>query len=190
MANLENIKYFKKLVGKNVYLSPFNPDDAIQNTIWMNNLKLTNHIGQSFNVYTLANEKEFLEQDNSNTNINFCIVRLEDNKLLGNCSITHILQVQGTAEIGIFIGDEENWGKGYGTEAIKLLIDFGFNYLNLNNIMLKVFSFNERAIKSYEKVGFKVFGRRHQTYRINNEWYDDIFMEILREDYYKNKKED
>lgn len=57
--------------------------------------------------------------------------------------------------VGIFIGDENNRSNGYGTEALKLLLDYGFNYLNLNNIMLAVKSFNERAIKCYEKVGFK-----------------------------------
>ena len=62
--------------------------------------------------------------------------------------------------VGIFIGDESNRNNGYGAETLKLLLDYGFNYLNLNNIMLTVKSFNERAIKCYEKVGFKEFVRR------------------------------
>lgn len=68
-----------------------------------------------------------------------------------------------------------------------MLVKYGFEYLNLNNIMLKVYSFNERAIKCYKKVGFKEFGRRHKTIPIKNVWYDDIYMEILREDYFNNK---
>lgn len=186
MTNQEQ-KYFKKVIGKNLYLSPLHPDDAIQNTIWMNDLDLTKYLLPiSSHVFTIDEERNYLEQKNTNNNINFCIVKLENNELLGNCSFSKIDHLHKTAEIGLFIGNEENRNKGYGTEAIKLLLEFGFNYLNLNNIMLKVLSFNERAIKSYEKAGFKVFGKRHQTYFINNEWYDSILMEILREDYYKN----
>ena len=85
-------------------------------------------------------------------------------------------------EVGLFIGEEENRSKGYGTEALSLHVEYGFNYLNLKNIMLKVFSFNKRAIKSYEKIGFKVFGKRTEDYYLNGKWYDEYFMEILRKE--------
>lgn len=61
------------------------------------------------------------------------------------------------------IGEEENRNKGYGTETLKLLISYGFDYLNLNNIMLSVYSFNGNAISCYKKVGFKEIGRRRET---------------------------
>lgn len=96
-----------------------------------------------------------------------------------------------TGEVGIFIGDESNRNNGYGTEVLRLLLDYGFNYLNLNNIMLKVKSFNKRAIKCYEKVGFKEFGRRRESYFLNGKYYDDVHMDILasefRGNYIKNK---
>ena len=78
-------------------------------------------------------------------------MRLEDDKLIGNCSIHEIDQLRQCAEVGLFIGDEENRNKGYGKEVLNLLLNYGFDYLNLNNIMLKVFSFNERAINCYKK---------------------------------------
>ena len=71
-------------------------------------------------------------------------------------NVNHIFR---KAELGIFVGEKEYWGKGYGTEATELLLDFAFNILNLNSIMLIVNSFNERAIKSYEKCGFKLIGK-------------------------------
>jgi RimJ/RimL family protein N-acetyltransferase len=65
---------------------------------------------------------------------------------------------------------------------MSLLIDFGFNYLNLNNIMLKVFAFNERAINCYKKAGFKEIGRRRQAYYLKGKYHDQIFMDIIRSD--------
>lgn len=75
---------------------------------------------------------------------------------------------------------EDNRNKGYGAEVLDLLLDYGFNYLNLNNIMLNVKSFNERAIACYKKVGFKEFGRRRESYFLNGKYYDDIQFELLK----------
>ena len=84
------------------------------------------------------------------------------------------------AEVGLFIGDEENRNKGYGAEALNLLLDYCFDYLNVNNVMLKVFSFNERAINCYRKLGFKEIGRRRQSYYLKGKFYDEVFMDILK----------
>ncbi|MGB4722593.1 MAG: GNAT family protein, partial [Defluviitoga tunisiensis] len=79
--------------------------------------------------------------------------------------------------------DKEYLSKGYGTEAMELLLDYGFNALNLQNIMLEVFDYNKRAIKAYEKVGFKVIGKRRQAKFFNNKRYDIIFMDILKDEF-------
>ena len=87
--------------------------------------------------------------------------------------------VSRKATLGIFIGDEENRSKGYGTEAMKLLVDYGFNILGLHNIDLNVFAFNKQAIRAYEKVGFKEYGRRHESYFLDGKFHDEISMEII-----------
>ncbi len=70
-------------------------------------------------------------------------------------------------------------------------MDYGFNYLNLNNIKLDVLSFNERAIACYKKCGFKEYGRRRKSEFVNGKYYDRISMDILKEEfaqsYIKNK---
>ena len=114
---------------------------------------------------------------------NFAIVLRDGNKLIGNVSLVDINHVNQTATLGVFIGDAENRNKGYGKEAIKLLLEYGFNTLNLNNIMLSVYSFNKNAIRTYEKIGFKKIGfRRNAIYR-DGRFYNDIYMDILRSDY-------
>ena len=125
-----------------------------------------------FNAYALSEYmNKQLEKQNS-----FSVMEVSFNDL------DYLKQI---AEIGIFIGDESKRNKGLGSEAISLLVKYGFEYLNLNNIMLKVYSFNERAIKSYKKCGFKEFGKRHQVLPMHNKLYDEIYMEILKNDYFK-----
>jgi RimJ/RimL family protein N-acetyltransferase len=84
--------------------------------------------------------------------------------------------------LGIVIDEKDHWGSGYGQDGIKLLLDYGFNLLNLNSVMLGTFSFNERAINCYEKVGFKEIGRRRQARIIGNKKYDVVLMDILAEE--------
>ena len=77
-------------------------------------------------------------------------------------------------------------GCGYGTEVLRLLLDYGFNQLRLHNICLKVFNFNERAINCYKDVGFVECGRRHECYYLDGKYYDVITMEILDKKYRKS----
>ncbi len=137
-------------------------------------------------------EKAWMEEAmNKKNEFYFSIVKMENDKLIGNCGLHDISYPNRTGTVGIFIGDEENRSRGLGTEVLRLLLDYGFHYLNLNNIMLNVKSFNERAIKCYKKVGFKEFGRRRQSYFLNGKYYDDVKMDILAEEfqesYIKNK---
>ena len=178
------MKYFRKIEGENIYLSPMNIEDIEIYMKWMNDKKVTDNIGRSQFLFTFGKEKEWLESVNKGREYQFAIINNED-KLIGNCSLFDIDFINGNATVGIFIGEEEFRGKGLGTEALKLLISYGFNHLNLNNIMLTVFSFNERAIKCYNKVGFKEIGRRRKDALINNKRYDTIYMDIIREEYYK-----
>ncbi len=183
------MKYFKKIEGSKIYLSPINSEDYLEYTKWMNDFGVTNNLGRSGNLVTIESEKKWLENINQGGNLQFAIIKKEDDKLIGNCGFNKLNYLNQNAEIGIFIGDEENRGKGFGSEALKLLLDYGFNYLNMNNIMLRVISFNDRALNTYLKCGFKKFGIRHKTHIMNNTWYDTIFMEILKEDYFtKDKK--
>ncbi len=92
----------------------------------------------------------------------------------------------GTAEIGIFIGNQQFREKGYGTDAMKVLIDFIFNQTNINRIQLSTYSFNERAYKTYLKCGFKEEGRLRQRIFRNGKYHDEILMGgLLREEYNK-----
>ena len=137
-------------------------------------------------IINVDNERGFL--NNLSKDHNYSIIDFEKNELIGNCGFLDVDYLNQTAETGLFIGNKNYWNQGYGSEALTLLLDYGFKALNLNNIMLKVYAFNKRAIKSYEKVGFKVIGKRRKGLRRGKETYDIIFMDILEKEFYENNR--
>lgn len=102
---------------------------------------------------------------------------------IGNTALDNINLRDRTAEFGIFIGESELQGRGYGTEATRLMLDYGFTGLGLQNIMLRVWEYNTAGIRAYEKAGFREFGRRTRAHMLNGNWWDDIYMECLAEDF-------
>ena len=184
------MSHVKKLVGDRIYLSPRSMEDAQMFTVWMNDFHITDYLGRSGKILTLEGEKKFLEES-INAEAAFSIVTLDEDKLIGSISLESINYQHRTATLGIFIGDQDYLSKGYGTEAIKLLLDYGFNYMNLHSIKLQVMSFNQRAIKCYQKCGFKEAGRYRDNRFINGKYYDTICMDILdsefNETYIRNK---
>ena len=184
------MKYFKKLVGDRIYLSPRSLEDVELYTEWLNDFETTDYTGRSGCITSLESEKKYLEEK-SNEEAAFAIVTLEENKLIGYIGIEDINHIHRIGTLGIFIGDKDYRDKGYGTEAIHLILEYGFNYMNLNNIKLDLMAFNARALKCYEKCGFKEYGRRRKCRYINGKYYDSISMDILAEefngDYIRNK---
>jgi RimJ/RimL family protein N-acetyltransferase len=167
-------------------LSPIDENDAEKFTGWLNDLELTVNLQIYHGIFNVENERGFLV--NLSKEHNYSIIDLENDELIGNCGFLDIDHLNQTAETGLFIGNKNYWNKGFGSEALTLLLDYGFNALNLNNIMLRVYSFNKRAIKSYEKVGFKIIGNRRNALRRGKETYDTIFMDILEKEFYENNK--
>jgi RimJ/RimL family protein N-acetyltransferase len=172
------MRYFKKIPGERVYLSPINPDDVEIYTKWVNDPEVAKWIGMRDRVFSRSSERSALERMASGGQ-DFAIVRAEDDVLLGNTSLSNINHECRRASLGIFIGEAENHGRGYGTEAVRLLVDYGFYTLNLRNIMLTVNAENARAIACYKKAGFREFGRRTGAAYIDGEYVDTVYMEIL-----------
>jgi len=176
------MKYFKKVVGTKCYLSPINLQDFEKYTEWVNDIEVSKHLSLLPLIINLESEKEALEKL-AKSNSTFAIIDLQKDELIGNCGFIDINKIDRVAEFGIFIGNKDYWNKGYGEEATRLTLDYGFNILNLTNIMLKVFSYNKRGIKCYEKCGFKEFGKRRKAKLIGGTAYDVIHMDILNNEF-------
>lgn len=113
----------------------------------------------------------------------FTIRILADDQVIGNLELSGIQWTVGDAWVGIGIGERDYWGKGYGSDAMNLILRFAFETLNLKRVSLTVFEYNQRAVHSYEKCGFRTEGRLRQWMQRAGQRYDLIFMGILREEW-------
>ena len=181
-----NMKYYKKVIGDRLYLSSMNLNDVEKYVEWISSPIVSDGMGNTSNILTESLDKEFIEKALKNGDKCFAIILLKNDELIGNCSIYCENDNTRVAELGIFIGDERFRNNGYGQEALNLLLDYGFNYLNLNSVYLNVFSFNDVAINCYKKIGFKEAGRLRENYFLNGKYYDVIYMDILKREFNGN----
>ncbi|MGH2458661.1 MAG: GNAT family N-acetyltransferase [Chloroflexota bacterium] len=98
---------------------------------------------------------------------------------IGITMLVRIDPVNRVAEYGILIGEKDSWGKGYGTETTRLMLELAFTTLDLHNVVLRVFSMNQRAIRAYTRAGFKLIGRQRQAKRVGDRVYDVVYLDCL-----------
>jgi RimJ/RimL family protein N-acetyltransferase len=104
-------------------------------------------------------------------------------KPIGSCGLHGIDSKDHNATFGIAIGEKDYWSKGYGTEAARLLINYGFQQLNLHRISSSAVAFNERSIRLHKKVGFREEGRLRQAMFKNGQYHDRVEFGILRQEW-------
>lgn len=152
---------------------------------WRNDLDVMKTTSPSLDVYSLDETRSFVENIilNSTASRSYIIEERESNTAIGVTSLINIDTKNRNAECIIDIGEKEYWGKGYGSEALKMLLEYAFLELNLHRVSLGVFSFNERAIYIYNKLGFKKEGVMRESLYRNGKWHDIVTMGILKREY-------
>jgi RimJ/RimL family protein N-acetyltransferase len=173
----------RKLIGNKCYLSPVDASETEKVAKWSNDIEIAIRTGDISDMITCEIQRRYLENMNNSTGYAFYIIREEDDEVIGIGRLMRINFINRNAVMGMFIGEKSNRSKGIGTEAIKLLLDFGFNVLNLRNIMIETYSFNEAAIRACKKCGFKEIGRRRNSIIYGKKEYDEVFMDILSEEF-------
>jgi RimJ/RimL family protein N-acetyltransferase len=140
-------------------------------------------------VSQLASAKgaqKWLEKELEEQSVNqhwFSIRKLDDDKLLGDIDLYVYHWPSRDAFVGLGIGEREFWGKGYGTDVMRVILRYGFTEVNLKRVTLTVFEYNPRAIRSYEKAGFRHEGRMRQVLNKEGRRWDILVMGILREEW-------
>ena len=175
------------LKGKNVILRPVKRSDISYFLEWFNDLEVIQYLGMYLPMTEMAEEKfiEELGTTRARSDALFVIEVIEGNstKPIGNCGLGGINSKDNHANFGIVIGEKDYWSKSYGTEAARLLINYGFQQLNLHRISSSAVAYNERSIKLHKKVGFREEGHLRQRMFKNGQYHDLVQFGILREEW-------
>ncbi|MED3735579.1 GNAT family N-acetyltransferase [Virgibacillus pantothenticus] len=160
-------------------------EDAEQYHSWRNDVDVMISTNPSLDFYSLLETKAFVEGVilHSSSSKSYIIQDKNTDKAIGITSLINMDHKNRSAECIIDIGEKDYWGKGYAKEALKLLLNYAFLEMNLHRVSLRVFSFNERAIHLYTKLGFKQEGASRQALFRSGNWHDIIHMGILQQEY-------
>ncbi|CAN5569287.1 GNAT family protein [soil metagenome] len=171
------------ITGKLVTLRALTPEDYARMTEFKNDVEVELLGGGTPpRPQTLTMVTEFFDELVKNKeNLGFAIEA--DGKFIGDIGLFHLDRISGTAEVGIGIGDRDYWGRGYGRDAMSLIVEYGFTIQNLRRIWLETHATNERAIRSYSAVGFVEEGRQRQHVWLGGRYVDIVLMGLLREDW-------
>ncbi len=172
------------LRGELVELGPLRHDLIDTYVRWMNDLEVVRTLSGSKMPMTHAMEQQWLDQMlTSTTDAVFTIYARETGQPIGNCGLHNVNTRHATADFGIGIGEKSAWNKGYGTEATRLILEYGFDALGLQNVMLQVFSNNPFAVRAYERAGFQKIGVRRNSMQLGRTLIDEIFMDAVPDDF-------
>jgi len=172
------------LDGKNIRLGPLKKEYIPHYVRWFNNPEMVQYLGM-IRPMTLENEEHWYENAIKNQNmVYFAILLIDGDKelLIGNCSVD-INWKNKLGHLGITIGEKNQWGKGYGTEAMQLLVNYCFQTLNMHKVELTVYDFNTRAIKCYTTFGFIEEGILRKSHYVNGKYVDLIQMGLLKDEW-------
>jgi RimJ/RimL family protein N-acetyltransferase len=156
---------------------------------WRNDVEVMYSTNPYLDVYPMDATQDFVDHVilGSPTAKSYILVEKEDEIPIGILSLINIDHKNRNAECIIDIGEKEYWGKGYGAEGLQLLLDYAFYEMNLHRVSLNVFSFNDRAIRLYTKIGFQQEGNSRQSLFRNGQWHDIIHMGLLQNEYFEKQ---
>jgi RimJ/RimL family protein N-acetyltransferase len=173
--------------GRIVNLRAPDMSDLARNYAWINDREVTRFLGgQARYLMSMAAEEEWMrgvcERMQGYDRV-FLAIETKDGRHIGNTNLFNSVPEQRQSELGIMIGDKDYWSRGFGADALKTLVRFGFEEMDLHRIMLQVFSYNPRAIACYTGVGFVEEVRMRQDMWHEGAYHDTIIMGLLRPEF-------
>jgi RimJ/RimL family protein N-acetyltransferase len=180
------------IYGERVRLRAVERDDVKKFCVWVNDPEVTRYLSLYLPMSTVDEENWFdalAKRDQSEKPLAIEVRDGDGWKMIGNCGVFDIDPVSRVCELGIMLGEKDEWNKGYGTETMLLLLRHGFDTLNLNRIYLRVYAENARAKRSYDKAGFVEEGRLREALYKYGKYDDVIIMSVLRSEWVARKKE-
>ncbi len=169
------------LIGEKVALGPIRRDLVALYQRWINDFAVVRTLAvRAMRPMTAEGELAWYDrQATSEDDVTFTIYEYASLRPIGSTGLHQVDHYNRSATFGIVIGEKDCWGKGYGTEATRLVLDYAFTGLGLHNVMLQVFAKNERGMRAYRRAGFREIGRRRQARRRMGEPEDIVLMDCL-----------
>ncbi|MFT4416151.1 GNAT family N-acetyltransferase [Fredinandcohnia humi] len=178
-----NTNIIKVLQGERVYLRRIEQDDVDYFLRAVSNPEIRRLTGTT-TFFTRRKIESFIENiAKDSSRIDLLIADQENDLVIGDLAIVDIDHQQRNGSFRIAITDDNYLSKGYGSDALKLIIDYMFNTLNLRRIGINVYAYNARAIRAYEKLGFVQEGVLREELYYDGKYYDNILMGLLRNEY-------
>jgi RimJ/RimL family protein N-acetyltransferase len=170
------------IVGQKTRLRGIEREDIPTFVKWLNDPEIRHYLEMYLPMSKAAEEGWFEAQLKDDSSRIFAIETAEGVHI-GNISLGDLDWKNRSAALGIVIGEKEYWGRGYGGDATIALLGFAFNEMNLHRIYLHTYDFNQRAIRCYEKCGFRHEGRAREAHFTDGKYHDHLLMAILREEF-------
>ena len=174
--------------GKKVNLRSFELSDVNEMMKNINDYAVKRGSGDRFPTSCFDQEewiKKTWKQKREGSNYYFAIELVESKKLIGVTGLKRVDTINRSASFLIAIYNSSNWNKGYGTDALKVILSIAFDLLNLHSVNLRVYDYNKGGIRSYEKAGFTRVGMMRERDYSEGSFHDDVMMDILEEEYYQ-----
>jgi len=168
--------------GRKTRLRAIEREDIPRFLKWLNDPEVTRYL-TLYTPLSKAEEERWFERQLADESSRVFAIETEEGVHIGNIGLHHIDWKNRHAELGIFIGEKEYWNQGYGADAIRALLRFAFQEMNLHRVYLHVFDFNTRAIRCYEKCGFQLEGRAREFFFRDGRYHDSLLMGILRSEF-------
>ncbi len=180
----------KFLQGKLVYLRPLTSADLPQLAVWFNDPELRGQTGEVFPTDAAGMEEFLARVHTDKERVWFGIALQENDRLIGETGLLRMFPAWRTTDLSIIVGDDSVRGKGYGREAMELLLDYAFGYLNFHRVAIGVVGSNQSAIRFYERAGFKREGVQRDGYFYDHKYQDFVMMSLLEDEYRVGRKND
>jgi RimJ/RimL family protein N-acetyltransferase len=185
VAETGPIDYTPLIRAERVFLRPPEKSDLPTFVRWFADADMSSLLGNRAPFSAAQEEQWFAHmlETQGKEFYNFVMCRIEDRLPFGTISLMRIDRDNGSAGVGIAIGEKALWGKGYGTDAMNALLDFAFGEVRLERVWLDVYDFNKRAKRSYEKSGYVVEGVQRHAHFSEGRYRDVLLMSILRDEW-------
>jgi RimJ/RimL family protein N-acetyltransferase len=171
--------------AERVYLRPAERSDLDTFVRWFSDAEVSRYLRVRAPFSRAAEEKWFdqMLDKQGKSDYHFVICLIEDGRPIGTAGLHDLDLENGSAEFGISIGEKAEWNKGYGTETLEAICDFGFGQLRLERIHLEVYAPNTAGQRAYQKAGFVTEGTLRHAHFADGQHMDALIMSLLRDEW-------